>query len=188
MVEIYTFSDTLLVLAPHQFSKLHKTSSKTSFTTPTENSRCGNLAVASSSLQITNSSNQTNRTVIEDSVTEDNNHKIPHDIESKNERGHFKNQEMTSQLIVPEEYVVAQSQVRKTQSINETESDESIKNTARKRHVENNGSISHYSTSWLMVLLGMLLILLYMIYSHNLERRCTPYGMRMNWDDGPPPT
>ena len=129
--------------------------------------------------------------MIEDSVTEDNNHKIPHDIDSKNERGHFKDPEMTSQLIVPEEYIVAQSRVQKTESINETELEESIKNTARKEHVENNGSISNYSTSWFMVLLGMLLIMLYMTYSHNhfdSERRCSPYGMRMNWNDGPPPT
>ena len=161
------FSEILLVLAPHQFSQLHKTSSKTSFTTPTEISPCGSLAVASSNLQVTNSSTQTNSNVIEDSVTEDNNHKIPHSRDSKNEGGYYNDPEMTLGLIMSGEHIVAQPlQAKEPRSINEIDLLEKDKHTIIPEDVEDNNSITNYS-AWFIVMLCLLLCLLYIAYGNN---------------------
>ena len=188
------FSGTLLVLAPHQFSQQHKTSSKTSFTTTTEISHFRSLALPSSTQQlVTNSFNQPNQTEMDDSVTEDNNHKIPHSLDSENERVCFNEPETTLRLTVPDLNIISKSELnqRKGNKSEEKESeDETEVKTRTKEFDEDNRQQSTCSTL-ILFLLGLLLSFLCLVFGNHYfapDDRCQTFGMRMDWNSGPPPT
>ena len=183
-----------MVLAPHQFSQQHKTSSKTSFTTTTEISHLRSLALPSSTQQlVTNSFNQPNQTEMDDSVTEDNNHKIPHSLDSENERVCFNEPETTLRLTVPDLNIISKSELnqRKGNKSEEKESeDETEVKTRTKEFDEDNRQQSTCSTLFLF-LLGLLLSFLCLVFGNHYfapEDRCQTFGMRMDWNSGPPPT
>ena len=191
------FSGTLLVLAPHPFTQLHKTSSKTSFTTTTEISHCDNLALSSyqQHQQVTNSFNQANLTKMDDSVTEDNNYKIPHSINSENERGHFDEPEIALQQIVPDTQNILSNPEWKQEKSNyndeeDVQDDIDLKTREQQQPDEDNRSQSTCSTL-LSLLFCLLLSFLCFVFGSSYfsqDNRCQTFGLKMDWNSGPPPT
>ena len=77
-------SDTLLVVAPHQFSQENKQSPQNAFDTSTQILDYGRMSYKFSSnrsIEAANSPCKVNDTLIDDNVTEDNNHQILPDVD-----------------------------------------------------------------------------------------------------------
>ena len=184
-----------MVLAPHQFSQLHKTSSKTSFTTTTEISHSHTLVLPSSTKkqQVTNFFNQDNPTKMDDSVTEDNNHKIPHSLDSENEGSYFNEPETTLRLTLPDHNILSNLELNQTKSndSNEEEAEDEIgRETTKAETVEVDGQQSARYTS-ILFLIGLLLSLLCLVFGNRYfaqDNKCQTFGLRMDWNSGPPPT
>ena len=190
------FSGTLLVLAPHPFSQLHKTSSKTSFTTTTEISHCDNLALSSyqQHQQVTNSCNQANLTKMDDSsVTEDNNYKIPHSINSENERGHFDEPEIALQQIVPDQNILSNPEWKEEKSNYDEEEDveDDIDLKTREQQPDEDNRSQSTCSTLLSLLFCLLLSFLCCVFGNSYfsqDNRCQTFGLKMDWNSGPPPT
>ena len=184
-----------MVLAPHQFSQLHKTSSKTSFTTTTEISHSHSLVLPSSTKkqQVTNSFNQDNPTKMDDSVTEDNNHKIPHSLDSENEGSFFNEPETTLRLTVPDHNTCSTSELKHTKrkdgDSKEAEDESGLKTReSEKVAVDRQQSMHLPLLLFLIVLFFSLLGYIFGNRYFTSENRCQTFGLRMDWNSGPPPT
>ena len=124
----------MLVVAPHQLSHQPKTSPQPFFTSPIEISQYGTMPYTSSNnraMEVTNSSSRSNSTVIDDNVTEDNNHKIPTDIDCINEKDRFKDATMATKRIIPKEGNDAKSLMQQSTSMGFTDDKENIKCTEK---------------------------------------------------------
>ena len=173
---IIHFSDTLLVLAPHQFSELQETSS----TTMSTSQDTANL------LNITGSILRT-----EYLLTDDNDLSIENMMANQNEKRRGENPEVTKNPIVARKHVDEKQEIDKDFLISRSKDKEELSLLTNEDNEEEIGSFKRYLV-WLILLLLILSVLLCIAYRNHIfpsfDNRCHTIGLRMNWYEGPPPT
>ena len=180
---IIHFSDTLLVLAPHQFSELQETLSTTMSmnTAETKNltiERPSNSQEAANLLNITGSILRT-----EYLLTDDNDPSIKNMLANQNE--------VTRNPIVARKHVDEKQEIDKDFLISRSKDKEELSLLTNEDNEEEIGSFKRYLVRLILLLL-MLSVLICIAYRNHIfpsfDNRCHGTGLRMNWHEGPPPT
>ena len=171
---VIPFSDTLLVLAPHQFSELLEPS-RTTMSMNTAEMKNLTLDRPSTSQETANLLNKTGSILrTEDLLTDDNNPSIKNTTANQGEKKRVKNPEVTKNF-----------------PISRREDEEELALLTNKDNEEEIGSFKRYLV-WLILLLLILSVLLCIAYRNHIfpsfDNRCHTIGLRMNWYEGPPPT
>ena len=171
---VIPFSDTLLVLAPHQFSELLEPS-RTTMSMNTAEMKSLTLDRPSTSQETANLLNKTGSILrTEDLLTDDNDPSIKNTHANQGEKKRVKNPEVTKNF-----------------PISRREDEEELALLTNKDNEEEIGSFKRYLV-WLILLLLILSVLLCIAYRNHIfpsfDNRCHTIGLRMNWYEGPPPT
>ena len=171
---VIPFSDTLLVLAPHQFSELLEPS-RTTMSMNTAEMKNLTLDRPSTSQETVNLLNKTGSILrTEDLLTDDNDPSIKNTTANQGEKKRVKNPEVTKNFL-----------------IRRREDEEELALLTNKDNEEEIGSFKRYLV-WLILLLLILSVLLCIAYRNHIfpsfDNRCHTIGLRMNWYEGPPPT
>ena len=171
---VIPFSDTLLVLAPHQFSELLEPS-RTTMSMNTAEMKNLTLDTPSTSQETANLLNKTGSILrTEDLLTDDNDPSIKNTTANQGEKKRVKNPEVTKNF-----------------PISRREDEEELALLTNKDNEEEIGSFKRYLV-WLILLLLILSVLLCIAYRNHIfpsfDNRCHTIGLRMNWYEGPPPT
>ena len=171
---VIPFSDTLLVLAPHQFSELLEPS-RTTMSMNTAEMKNLTLDRPSTSQETANLLNKTGSILrTEDLLTDDNDPSIKNTTANQGEKKRVKNPEVTKNFL-----------------IRRREDEEELALLTNKDNEEEIGSFKRYLV-WLILLLLILSVLLCIAYRNHIfpsfDNRCHTIGLRMNWYEGPPPT
>ena len=171
---VIPFSDTLLVLAPHQFSELLEPS-RTAMSMNTAEMKNLTLDRPSTSQETANLLNKTGSILrTEDVLTDDNDPSIKNTSANQGEKKRVKNPEVTKNFL-----------------IRRREDKEELALLTNKDNEEEIGSFKRYLV-WLILLLLILSVLLCIAYRNHIfpsfDNRCHTIGLRMNWYEGPPPT
>ena len=171
---VIPFSDTLLVLAPHQFSELLEPSRTTMSMNTTEMKNL-TLDRPSTSQETANLLNKTGSILrTEDLLTDDKDPSIKNTTANQGEKKRVKNPEVTKNF-----------------PISRREDEEELALLTNKDNEEEIGSFKRYLV-WLILLLLILSVLLCIAYRNHIfpsfDNRCHTIGLRMNWYEGPPPT
>ena len=171
---VIPFSDTLLVLAPHQFSELLEPS-RTTMSMNTAEMKSLTLDRPSTSQETAPLLNKTGSILrTEDLLTDDNDPSIKNTHANQGEKKRVKNPEVTKNF-----------------PISRREDEEELALLTNKDNEEEIGSFKRYLV-WLILLLLILSVLLCIAYRNHIfpsfDNRCHTIGLRMNWYEGPPPT
>ena len=171
---VIPFSDTLLVLAPHQFSELLEPS-RTTMSMNTAEMKNLTLDRPPTSQETANLLNKTDSILrTEDLLTDDNDPIIKNTHANQGEKKRVKNPEVTKNF-----------------PISRREDEEELALLTNKDNEEEIGSFKRYLV-WLILLLLILSVLLCIAYRNHIfpsfDNRCHTIGLRMNWYEGPPPT
>ena len=190
---IIHFSDTLLVLAPHQFSELQETSS-TSVSNNTAEAEMKNLTIdrPSTSQEAANLLNLTGSILsTEYLLTDDNDPSIKNMMANQNEKRRGKNLEVTKNPIVARKDVDEKQEIDKDFLISRSKDKEELSLLTNEDNEEEIGSFKRYLVRLILLLL-MLSVLICIAYRNHIfpsfDNRCHGTGLRMNWHEGPPPT
>ena len=126
-------------------------------------------------------------------MTEDNNHKISHSLDSENERSPFNEPETTLRLTVPDHNTCSTSDSKHTKRKDgdgkEAEDESGFKTRESKIVPDDRQQSMHLPL--LLFLIGLFLSLLGYIFGNRYfasENGCQTFGLRMDWNSGPPPT
>ena len=190
---IIHFSDTLLVLAPHQFSELQETSS-TTVSNNTAEAEMKNLTIdrPSTSQEATNLLNLTGSILsTEYLLTDDNDPSIKNMMVNQNEKRRGENPEVTKNPIVARKDVDEKQEIDKDFLISRSKDKEELSLLTNEDNEEEIGSFKRYLVRLILLLL-MLSVLICIAYRNHIfpsfDNRCHGTGLRMNWYEGPPPT
>ena len=188
---IIHFSDTLLVLAPHQFSELQETSS-TTMSNNTAEMKSLTIERPSTSQEAANLSNITGSILrTEYLLTDDNDLSIENMMANQNKKRRGENPEVTKNPIVARKHVDEKQEIDKDFLISRSKDKEELSLLTNEDNEEEIGSFKRYLVRLILLLL-MLSVLICIAYRNHIfpsfDNRCHGTGLRMNWHEGPPPT